>query len=380
MLKKIYNVLFVVVFMSIICMPLIKTDWTSGGISEDENRYLAEAPKFTIDGKYNEAFTLEVEDWFMDHMGGRKQLIDYNAKMQYEVFGKMLTNSEYYIGRNGDVNYASKEMILDYAHLNLRTDEEIAQIGDSYQVISDWLEERDIQFYYVQCWDKHSIYPEQFMSSVNQIGDISKTDQIVNYLRENTTVNELSLKEILIDNKPYYEVYSNWGDPTHWSERGAYIGYKYIMETINKNNDKKYMILQEEDYDISIEDKGITLNGFIHEEDMLEVFSIKEPKAKQVNNSVMGEFSEDTRHSVWKNSEVDNDTKLLLVCDSYTNGYIIEDFAESFSEVWLVWGGYIKDIDKLVEMYSPDIVIFECAERVDRSSVVVQTASELNDK
>lgn len=274
MLKKIYNISFIVIFMAIISLPLIKANWTSGGISEDENRYLAEAPKLTVDGKFNEKFTSEVETWFMDHMGYRKQLIDYNAKMQYEVFGKMLTNSNYYLGRNGDVNYATDEMIMDYAHLNLRTEEEVAQIGDSYQVISDWLEEKGIQFYYVQCWDKHSIYPEQFMSSVNQIGDISKTDQVIDYLRENTTVNELSLKEVLIDNKQNYEVYSNWGDPTHWTDRGAYIGYKYIMEAINKNNDNKYMILQEEDYNITIEDKGITLNGFIHEEDMLEVFSL----------------------------------------------------------------------------------------------------------
>ena len=313
MLKKIYNISFIVIFMAIISLPLIKANWTSGGISEDENRYLAEAPKLTVDGKFNEKFTSEVETWFMDHMGYRKQLIDYNAKMQYKVFGKMLTNSNYYLGINGDVNYATDEMIMDYAHLNLRTDEEVAEIGDSYQVISDWLEEKGIQFYYVQCWDKHSIYPEQFMSSVNQIGDISKTDQVINYLRENTTVNELSLKEVLIDNKQNYEVYSNWGDPTHWTDRGAYIGYKYIMEAINKNNDNKYMILQEEDYNITIEDKGITLNGFIHEEDMLEVFSLKEPNGKQVNKEIMEEFSEDTRHSVWKNSEVDNATKLLLI-------------------------------------------------------------------
>ena len=377
MLKKIYNISFIVIFMAIISLPLIKANWTSGGISEDENRYLAEAPKLTVDGKFNEKFTSEVETWFMDHMGYRKQLIDYNAKMQYKVFGKMLTNSNYYLGINGDVNYATDEMIMDYAHLNLRTDEEVAEIGDSYQVISDWLEEKGIQFYYVQCWDKHSIYPEQFMSSVNQIGDISKTDQVINYLRENTTVNELSLKEVLIDNKQNYEVYSNWGDPTHWTDRGAYIGYKYIMEAINKNNDNKYMILQEEDYNITIEDKGITLNGFIHEEDMLEVFSLKEPKAKKVDKSVMGDYATDERHSVWHNPEADNDTKVLLICDSYINSFIIEDIAESFSEVWLVWANYTDDMDKIVEMYSPDIVICESAERVDCSKRRVALAEKL---
>lgn len=377
MLKKIYNISFIVIFMAIISLPLIKANWTSGGISEDENRYLAEAPKLTVDGKFNEKFTSEVETWFMDHMGYRKQLIDCNAKMQYEVFGKMLSSSNYYIGRYGDINYATDDMIKDYAHINLRTEYYVAQIGDSYQVISDWLEEKGIQFYYVQCWDKHSIYPEQFMTYVNQIGNISKTDQVISYLRNNTTVKEISLKEILVESKKDYEVYSNWGDPTHWTDRGAYIGYKYIMEEINKFNDNKYKILKEEDYHISINDMGITLNGFIHEEDMLEEFTIKNPKAKKVENEVLGPFAEDQRHSVWVNPYVDNDTKLLLVCDSYINSYIVEDFAESYSEVWLIWGNYTEQMDELIEMYSPDIVIYECAERVDRSYSVKEFAKKI---
>lgn len=378
MVKKIYNILFVVMFMAIISLPLIKTNWTSGGISEDENRYLAEAPKLMVEGKFNDKFTADVETWFMDHMGYRKELIDYNAKMQYEVFDKMLSNSNYYLGRYGDVNYATDAMIMDYAHLNLRDESEVVKIGNSYQKVSDWLGEKGIQFYYVQCWDKHSIYPEQFMASVNQIGDISKTDQVIAYLRENTTVKVLSLKETLLENKNEYEVYSNWGDPTHWTERGAYVGYKYIMQGINKYNDNRYKVLDEDDYNISISDKGIVLNGFIHEEDMLESFSIKEPMASMVDISIMDKYSEDRRHSAWENPNVDNDSKLLLVCDSYIDSFIIEDIAESFSQVWLIWGDYTMDMENIVEMYDPDIVIYECAERVDRSYSVVELADSLS--
>ena len=378
MVKKIYNILFVVMFMAIISLPLIKTNWTSGGISEDENRYLAEAPKLMGEGKFNDKFTADVETWFMDHMGYRKELIDYNAKMQYEVFDKMLSNSNYYLGRYGDVNYATDAMIMDYAHLNLRDESEVVKIGNSYQKVSDWLGEKGIQFYYVQCWDKHSIYPEQFMASVNQIGDISKTDQVIAYLRENTTVKVLSLKETLLENKNEYEVYSNWGDPTHWTERGAYVGYKYIMQGINKYNDNRYKVLDEDDYNISISDKGIVLNGFIHEEDMLESFSIKEPMASMVDISIMDKYSEDRRHSAWENPNVDNDSKLLLVCDSYIDSFIIEDIAESFSQVWLIWGDYTMDMENIVEMYDPDIVIYECAERVDRSYSVVELADSLS--
>lgn len=377
MIKKIYNIMFVVIFMIMISLPLLTANWISGGISEDENRYLAKAPKLTIDGKFNDEFTAEVETWFMDHMGYRKEYIEHNAKIQYKIFDKLLSQSNYYLGRKGDLIYAREDMIMDYAHLNLRTEAEVARIGDSYQQISDWFEMRDIQFYYVQCLDKHSIYPEQYMESVNQIGDISKTDQVISYLGENTTVKVMSLKETLLENKKEYEVFSNWGDPMHWTERGAYIGYKYIMQGINKYNNNRYKILEEEDYYIFEFDRGVTLNGCIHEQDMLETFSIKNPKASKVDKSIMGRFGEDWRNSAWENPEAGNDTKLLLVCDSYINNYILEDIAESFSQVWLIWGDYTCDMEEMVEMYQPDIVIYECAEFVDRSESVIALADKL---
>ena len=152
------------------------------------------------------------------------------------------------------------------------------------------------------------------------------------------------------------------------------------MQGINKYNDNRYKILEEEDYNILICDMGITLNGFIHEEDMLETFSLKEPMADEVDKSIMGQYADDERHSAWENPEVNNDTKLLLVCDSYINSFIVEDFAESFSQVWLIWGDYIEDMESMIELYDPDIVIYECAERVDRSDSVVELAELLDEK
>lgn len=378
MIKKIYNVCFIVIFMCIICLPLVFTDWSSGGVSEDENRNLAPMPELMVDGRFNEKFTSECETWFMDHMGFRKSLIDFNASMQFNVFNRLLDKSNYYLGKDGDINYATDAMIMDYAHLNLRSEEEVAKIGESYQAISDWLEEQEIQFYYVQCWDKHSIYPEQFMASVNQIGDVSKTDQVISYLRENTTVNTLSLKEVLSESKDEYEVYSNWGDPTHWTDRGAYIGYKYIVQEVNKYNEDVFKVLQEEDYNITVSDQGITLNGFIHEVDMLESFSIKEPQAVMVDRSILNGYSTDKRNKVWKNSNVDNDKRVLLLCDSYLGSYVAEDLAESFSELILIWADYSPNMLSMVSEYNPDIIIFENAERIDRSHIVVEIAENLN--
>lgn len=377
MLKKIYNFTFVFLFWVLLSVPMIFANYTSGGISEDENRTLAKFPDVKIDGKFNENFTREFETWFMDHMGYRQEMITANAKIQYYGFERLLDKSDYYIGRNGDINYATYSMIVGYSHLNVRHESEVIRIGNSYQYVNDWLNEKGIQFYYVQCFDKHSIYPEQFMASVNQVGEDSKTDQMVKYLKNNTTLNVISMKDVLLDSKEKYEVYSNWGDPTHWTERGAFIGYQYVMEWINANNDNKFSVLQEDDYDIVISNQAITLNGFITQEDMLEGFTIKEPKAYVADNSVMGDFSSDIRHRVFKNDSVDNDTKVLLMCDSYFNSYIVEDFAESFSEVWIIWGDYTNDLDVIIDMYNPDIVVYECAERADRSELIYQFAQKL---
>ena len=41
---------------------------------------------------------------------------------------------------------------------------------------ADFLKERGIQLYYVQCWDRQSIYPEFFPNHILQYGNVSRTD------------------------------------------------------------------------------------------------------------------------------------------------------------------------------------------------------------
>ena len=61
----------------------------------------------------------------------------------------------------------------------------------------------------------------------------------------------------------------------------------------------------------------------------------------------------------------------------YFNNYLIDDIAESYSEVWLVWGDYTGSLPEIVALCDPDIVIYECAERVDRSQAICNLAQQL---
>ena len=373
MFKKINNIIFVVLFLGVFFLPFLFTRWESGGVSEEENRNLAAFPALTVDGDFNLSFTKDFETWFMDHMGFRQDMITVNKTMMQEVFDRSLTTSDWKTGKTGDSIYATSDIIKDFAHVNLRTPENVANIGQCYQEVSDWLERKNIPFYYVQCVDKHTIYPERFIASVKQIGTVSKTDQIMTYLQENTTVNAIYLKDVLSESRGQYDVFSHWGDPTHWTYRGAYISYRHMMERINQDMAEPLKILEERDYDITFEiNEGP--NG---ETEQVEVFTVKDPKAQKADVSVMGEWSTNYRHSVWENPDAGNDKRLLVIGDSYFNDYVLDNVAESFSQVWMIWGDYTVSLPEIVELYQPDMVIYECAERVERNWAICSLAEKL---
>lgn len=376
MFSKSIKIIFIVLVMGMLSLPYIFATREEISVSEEENRILNQQPSFIVDGKLNVAFTYDYEDWFLDNLGFRSQLTNLYAKMQYYFFHNIF-DTDFYIGKDGDTIYATSEMITDYQHLNLRTEDKVDKIGESYQLVKDWLENKDIQFYYVQCYDKHSIYPERFMKDVNQNGNISKTDQIIQKLKKDTDVNVISLKDVLIDNRDKYDVFSHHGDPSHWSYRGAFLCYQQIMQEINVQNDNKFKVLQEEDYSINICDQGKYLKGNIHFEDYQEAFVLKEPTAQRIDPVILQQYGNDQRHSAWVNTEVENDTRVLIMGDSYINSYLLDSFAESFAETFLVWGDYTEEMADIIEICQPDIVIYECAERVDRSDKICILAEKL---
>lgn len=380
MFKRRLDIIFVFIFCSLLALPALFMNY-SNGISSSENRVLASFPKTVVDGKINDKFTDEFTEWFRDHMGLRDQLIGTYAQIQFKVFDRTLNYSDLYIGQKGDLIGLTSEMVIDYQHLNRRNEEELASLANSYQLISDWLSQRDVQFYYVQCYDKHSIInSDRMKNGLNSINKESKTDQLIHYLLDNTTVPVISLKECMLNTKDEYRAYSKWGDPWHWSQRGGIIAYREIMQRFNQDNSGAFQILEDSDFDISYTDQGMIIGSSVHCVDELEDFRVKNPCAYIDDTVDMGQFACDNRNHVWKNPNAKSDKKILIIGDSYIHTYIINYIAESFQETWGIRLEYITDIDKAVEMADPDIVIIERAERVDCDYLISRFASKLNQK
>ncbi|WP_031547907.1 alginate O-acetyltransferase AlgX-related protein [Oribacterium sp. FC2011] len=426
-LKK-QNIVFAAAFLLVLFIPLVTVNRENGGLSRDENRYLAKrAALVKDDGSLNEAFASDFENWINDNIGLRSVLVRLNAGLQYRVFGNLSSagtgSSDFYLGPKGEFNYAEKEMLLDYQHKNLYSQEQLDETAAAYQKIKDTLEARGIRYYYMQCRDKHSIYPEQFMTSVNQYGDESLVDQVMKSLKANTTVDVIDTTEVLKEGKTEGETFGRYTDPSHWTEFGAYLAYRELMEELNRgvgealsyNNEStgnsgilfdvsgdvshlntgsvsevskqvkdnvvepatKYKVLEPEDYDIELKDQGTTLYGGIHEIDEQPGYVIKNPGA--VEDDLQITPLEGTGHRIFTCENAGNDEVVLIIGDSYVENYILDDIAESFGKTIFVWGDYSDRFMEFIELYKPAIVINENAERCSyRFPMIVRMASEIS--
>ena len=382
MFKKVSKCIFVSIFFLMIAVPAFATNFKKDKISVTEKRKLAPmAELIDDDGTLNGSFPDDFEAWINDNIGFREQMVEANAQIQYRLFDVLENNGNMKLGPNGELNYITKPIVKDYQHIYLKAPGVLKDITDSFQTVNDYLSDRGIQFYYFQCWDKQSVYPEQFPNTLNQYGDKSVTEQIVEALENDTTVDVISPKEKLIDAKSEYDTYGTWYDPTHWTQRGAFIGYSMLMSEINDNNDGKYKVLDETDYNITVKDQGSTIFGGIHEKDMLEDFEIKNPESYETDEEPLYlSPSADKTRKIRQNDSVDNDDTLLILGDSYFDGFLYDDLSESFHRVVQIWGDYTANIEEIVDYYKHAIVVCENAERCDRTQQMILAAKAVKGK
>ena len=377
MYYKIMRGCFVALFVLLITLPFLTVNTERSSISENEKRVLAQSAPLIVDGRFNTEFPESFEVWLNDNIGFRSQMLRLNAEIQYKIFHELPNN--YYnntLGPNGETNYLTPDIVKSYQHENLLSERDLEVIAESYQRLGDYVRQNGAAFYYVQCWDRQSVYPEYFPNSILQHGDVSRSDQIVSAIKNRTDINIISLKHVLLEAKKQYNVYGTWYDASHWTERGAYIGYIEIMNTINQEHGGKYLILNEDDYIITVQDMGETQFGGIHKPDDQEVFEIRNPKAYQTDeipiiHSTYGDVK------LYYNDSVDNEDTLLILGDSYIAAYLYDDFAESFHRVVYVRSALVRQIEKLMQYYQPAVVINENVERQGGEEHVIWVADTL---
>jgi len=346
---RILNCGFIVLFMAMLVLPLFFVDLSSDRISVKENRKLADRPHVSDIKRHPGTFIREFDAWFKDSTGFREKLISLYKKTD-GIFGQnyyLDGTSIVLIGKQGHHFHTHYNQLLPiWQGKRWLDDTQSYELSVKLNKINQYLSERNIPFIVMFCTDKESIYPEYYPDFVIKGPEPTSLDAVVDYISANTNIDFFCIKENLLREKENWLLYPKTGDIyelCHYNETGSFIAYMELMMHINKYfpNLKPFTF---DDVDITYIINGSS-NVTLKQEK-----NYKEIKPRFFDDAV--EF---------ENEDLSLPT-LLLLCDSYADwfkNYLPQHFGRTIMHHWYT----LNRLDEYIDLYNPDIVVFESAER-----------------
>ena len=168
-----------------------------------------------------------VSAWFDDHFGFRSTLVRWYGETR--LFGLGVSPSAaVVVGRDGWFFYADDKAVEDYANVELLTDAGLANWREAVLRASRWLQSRKIAYIFTVAPDKHTIYAEEFATTIARIHDMSRADQLYSALQG--TGLAVDARPALFNAKQQERIYQQ--TDTHWNDRGALVAYQQIINAV----------------------------------------------------------------------------------------------------------------------------------------------------
>ena len=365
--KKIINILFIFCFLLLIFLPIIFADKVGGKISTNENRYLAKFPQIiTPNNKLAAGIRSGIENWINDNIWGRKRL--YSLKAEIDVFLFNLSPSiNDLFGKDGWRYLINDQNIKRVQKLTAPAPEQIELFNKKLGIITNHFNEKGITFFSVVMPYKTDIYPEYLPDTILQVGK----DTFIEILLKESVNNEnftlyIPFKELEEEKKERY-VYSKAYDNSHWNNYGAFIGYTAVMN-IAQQKIPEIRYYGWDDFDITEFLRETYQAGRIFTTEVDYNFALKYERTAIKNSEFFDGFFDNeyyTSQDPWRSYQyyenINQDLpKAIIVGDSYTWMFMLENIAESFSELIFILINDVVYLDTLIGMISPDVVIFSC--------------------
>ncbi len=233
--KSRIEVIFLTIFFIFLFIPMSHIN--QNRVSVKENRLLAKwNPLIKKDGEINYNFGRQYSKWFNDRFNLRQFLTDVHTNITVKLTGKA---EKGIVDKNGQV-YVDFE--LNNYSLN-KID------GDDYNALimfDKFLKEHNIELYVLLVPNKKYVYPieKEFLIKDNIPQNI---DNEIKKLNKNNNMHIINpLKEMQIASKENYMYFKT---EHHWTDDGAFVGYKELMKEITKKH-PDIKVLNEQDFDI----------------------------------------------------------------------------------------------------------------------------------
>lgn len=353
--------------MLTICLPLGLQAFPrlKSSFQVKENRTLTESPKISFSSI--STFSKNAENYFNDNFLLRNFFISLNSIVKFKAL-KSSSSPKVIIGKNGWLFYngeAAKDGASISNHLGLLPygyEDIFKSYKSNLEAKKRYLEKIGISYVFVIAPDKSSIYPEYLPNGYSNSTRKSNTDLLVEYLKKNSTVSILDLRQQLRSMKkngqPLY--YKN---DTHWNNLGGYFAYNAIS---NHLSEKHPSIKPRSIEDFSIQQlKTDTPGGLgemlalVHYDDLEYILT---PNIPYSYSHLSGAENDRYPQIYYKNTK--NLPNAIVFRDSFMQAvepYLSDDF-NYVVYLWMQWRTN-EDIQRWMAIAKPSVVIEERAER-----------------
>lgn len=231
-LRTAVNLTRLALFSLAISLPLVGSIFrfgitTDNDIQSFERKTPAKLPR--LDGSLSRLgkFPKKFEIYYDQHIGFRKPLLQTYSAMKYAL--GVSFSKEVQIGKEDWLFYGGKELV-DRRVIPPFTSQQLADWRQALEQRRDWLAAQGIDYIFVVAPNKDSIYPEFLPDSIQPVGDKSRLDQLLNYLKATSDLKILDLRSVLRAEKARNRLYLK--HDSHWNHLAAFIAYQSVMKRV----------------------------------------------------------------------------------------------------------------------------------------------------
>lgn len=278
---------------------------------------------------------------FTERLFGRTKLIAFNTELTSFLTGGTYMESTQVLKGKHDWLFYKTEMdghpIWDYMGINHFTDEELAAMAANLTQMRDYFEnERGIDFYITALPNKEVIYEENMPDTIARVNEVSRSQQVAEYMWANTDLTYIYPKQQLLDAKEKYQIY--YETDTHWNQIGAFVGMQEIFKEAYGTH-------------ADIESVSFRVDSETFAGDLATIAGV----TADYSQDTVYVFEKETADSAQYRDEV-----CFVVGDSFS-GFLSTIAKGYYKEVhWIYTTDFTMD---MVDELQPDVIIWETVER-----------------
>ncbi len=290
----------------------------------------------------------------------RKDLIRIFETFRLKAGDRVLNNA--FIGRDGWLFYSGELSIMDYQNSDPLKKRNLADLQTGLDRLNASLKRDGRTLFVVIVPNKSTVYSQYIPEEIPVIGETSRLDQFLTYMRIKGDTKIIDLRSTLINASVAHDVY--YKTDTHWNDLGAYYSYQKIMNALVQDYP---MLVPRPLSDFEYTDEGYStrdlpvLMGMPQIEEKSWALVPDFPDQTQISNILLSD-GRNVRFSINQNTAL---PKLLIFHDSFYNKSLFKFMEPHFGRVTAVPFSKIPGIwsTSWIQKESPDIVIVELVER-----------------